>query len=1569
MWVLGPLYIAAVLAAAHGQRYFAMMPNEVRNDMDYRVDVTLLTPQNAMVTFEVSIMNSGMSGALWSSPSPSAFNITINGGQMTGNGAVKVPYSVPAGSKCKVQLRSIGLGKEIIETRDVDIVRPIPPIFIQTDKPIYQPKQIVRYRVLSANPDLKIKQEALQVIIKDAKDNTIMDKTADPTAADFNGLVQDSFELSDDPIKGVYTISASTSTSYTEATFEVKEYVLPKFEVTVSMKPSYGTYNNDLTVSGTVDAKYTYGKQVQGQLEIMAYYGGMEKTVQKKIEFSGSYDFNFGLYDLIVLPQYGGDASRFIPPYQPSGEVQIFAKVYEAHTNTEQNETAMYTVYAKDFKATPVDPIPLLFDGATAYSFELELTDPRGNALKETNWSQYTISYSVNYRRTVSSVAVTGQRQLITIDDADVNNIQVWYVRGREESIKADVVPVKYYSGSKTTLSVSMVESSNQDERCFKIGPAYMSGDKVYYQIINAFYPESVRPYTKPEGHCFTVTKDHAPASMVVAYKVVAYPDPDTKDVTKTEMLTASVIFETPWTSSNQVSMEVDGSSTVEPGDEVNLVVQAAASSWVCTSGLDKRVELLSENKNVVTMSKLIEAVENYRMFSRPKENPFPNPPWIRPMFVMEGERVFRKKRCLGCWGGNGNSIDPIKLLKEAGLLIVTDLSMYESTNTPPDYGDYRVFFMANAGGDMDENEEVDATDEKQGAGPIEAPKPAQTRKNFEETWLWEMERANSDGALMLTSKIPDSITSWTVNAFAFNAEKGIGVANPVTVTVFKEFFISMNLPYSIVRRENVTLQVLVFNYREARSDNNNGLLQAKVRLDNNNRDYQVLGPDTVELEIPSGQSGLAQYNVIVSEVVGEVTLLATATDNIDGTVDRVERKLRVKAEGREVVKSDNLKLSDITSGQTQTASFNMSKLFPQEDRAYFVEGSLRMYLKATGDIMGPFIENLEGHIRMPTGCGEQNIQTLTPSLFAGRYLNSIDRLDQESQAKIEKVCGFGYRKELIYKHSDGSYSAFGESSGLCGCMGGAAKKGSTWLTADVLKMFSLLKKEEFTYVAPEELKHMFDYMKTTVRENCDDQFFVELGELIHKEMMGGSESRIGFTAFCTMALLDYRATLPAGETRNDVDAVITMATDWILARKQRIYDTRNKLQAAVSAYVLAKACESSGNEKCKEAIHLLDASKTWDGPPVEGECMADKLIENPERSEVCTSVPEDPNRPYNCDQCCRMPCSDVKVCKSRGYSRHGSQDSGPSKTETAGYQVLAYLALHETSGFSTEDKNMYESMAEGLVNGLRREMGFDGLWHSTQDTAVALEALSSYAYMFPDGMANFRVEAKQGSTVVSAPIFITPSNYTVNGMEKLDIPAGVIPSTIDAQVSGSSGTAYVNLVAMYNLNSNITNKAIVITGGPMVTVNGETYIHTCVSANPNSNVGVSTMALVEVEMPTGSQVSSVDGGNDSKTSPIKVEIKEDSVVFYYESVTLEERCTKVLYNQVFEVQDPQPRSLTGIDYYQPDQNTKVFYTVSQKDIPCSDCPTTGASGIHMSASLLCALLALTLVAMRMQIF
>jgi len=72
-----------------------------------------------------------------------------------------------------------------------------------------------------------------------------------------------------------------------------------------------------------------------------------------------------------------------------------------------------------------------------------------------------------------------------------------------------------------------------------------------------------------------------------------------------------------------------------------------------------------------------------------------------------------------------------------------------------------------------------------------------------------------------------------------------------------------------------------------------------------------------------------------------------------------------------------------------------------------FLIASFFLFL-LTGDMMGPFIDNLEGKIRMPSGCGEQNIMSLTPSMFVAKYLKAINRYEQEVEAKVGKVCGFG---------------------------------------------------------------------------------------------------------------------------------------------------------------------------------------------------------------------------------------------------------------------------------------------------------------------------------------------------------------------------------------------------------------------------------------------------------------------------------------------------------------------------------------------------------------------------------
>jgi hypothetical protein len=56
------------------------------------------------------------------------------------------------------------------------------------------------------------------------------------------------------------------------------------------------------------------------------------------------------------------------------------------------------------------------------------------------------------------------------------------------------------------------------------------------------------------------------------------------------------------------------------------------------------------------------------------------------------------------------------------------------------------------------------------------------------------------------------------------------------------------------------------------------------------------------------------------------------------------------------------------------------------------------------GDLMGPSLTGLEGLLRLPTGCGEQNMVKFAPNIFIMQYLNSTRQLAGEIQ---DKAVGF----------------------------------------------------------------------------------------------------------------------------------------------------------------------------------------------------------------------------------------------------------------------------------------------------------------------------------------------------------------------------------------------------------------------------------------------------------------------------------------------------------------------------------------------------------------------------------
>lgn len=49
---------------------------------------------------------------------------------------------------------------------------------------------------------------------------------------------------------------------------------------------------------------------------------------------------------------------------------------------------------------------------------------------------------------------------------------------------------------------------------------------------------------------------------------------------------------------------------------------------------------------------------------------------------------------------------------------------------------------------------------------------------------------------------------------------------------------------------------------------------------------------------------------------------------------------------------------------------------------------------------MGPTISGLDSLLKMPTGCGEQNMLTLAPDVYVTDYLMSVNQLTSDIKAK-----------------------------------------------------------------------------------------------------------------------------------------------------------------------------------------------------------------------------------------------------------------------------------------------------------------------------------------------------------------------------------------------------------------------------------------------------------------------------------------------------------------------------------------------------------------------------------------
>ncbi len=230
-------------------------------------------------------------------------------------GSADVKFTVPdeAGTKRYLVIESHSAqGRDKVE-REITIARDY-KVLLSTDKPIYQPGQVIHIRVLALGSfDLAPASERpLELVITDAKGNKVFRREL---LTSVHGVASADFQLADEVNTGNYKIEAILGNTTSESTVVVKHYVLPKFKVTAT--PDRAFYLPGERVSGAVEAHYFFGKPVEhGEVVMTGYTFDVQLQEVFRIEgetnADGRYDFEFDLPDYLVAGGLEAQVATFI---------------------------------------------------------------------------------------------------------------------------------------------------------------------------------------------------------------------------------------------------------------------------------------------------------------------------------------------------------------------------------------------------------------------------------------------------------------------------------------------------------------------------------------------------------------------------------------------------------------------------------------------------------------------------------------------------------------------------------------------------------------------------------------------------------------------------------------------------------------------------------------------------------------------------------------------------------------------------------------------------------------------------------------------------------------------------------------------------------------------------------------------------------------------------------------------------------------------------------------------------------------------------------------------------------
>ncbi|XP_065137323.1 alpha-2-macroglobulin-like isoform X3 [Paramisgurnus dabryanus] len=1316
---------------------------------------------------------------------------------------------------------------KMTEERKVMFSHYDPLTFIQTDKPIYNPGQTLNFRIVTTDTNfVPLDQQYSTVVLEDSQNNRIGQWT---NISSTRWILQRSYNLNPEARQGTYTLKAHIGERLITHNFKVKKYVLPKFDITVNVPKEVSVSEEELTIE--VCGKYTYGQPVPGKswVNVCRHFRDVilkgtdrlcwNETTEMKETGCATHTVNTLQFLNMTLK------------HQLKESLNVAVKVIEEGTEITMEESKSISITYEIGQVTVLGP--KTFEHGSVIEGQIKVTDFKGTPIP--NKDVYLFERGRRSRNLLFNLTTDDNGlaafslNTSSLPESDLNlkaniNPDLRYQSHRTPYFSKEGVTIRLFQPSTPhtpTLSELSIQEIKDPLKCDAELPVtihyHFIGETIDNFNTDIVYMVLSRGVIVHHGYeKVEVKTSNGAASGTVSFKLSVKADltPGVQILAycvlpSDNVVAASEKFNTEKCFNNKVSLQFS-SATAVPGEANTIQLSAQPGSLCALSAVDKSVFILESGKRL-DADKIfdllpVQSVSHYPYKVEDEQECL----HVRPRRALETEGAY-------------------ETLKRVGLKMATNLAIQIPrclTFRGLNYHKYRDIVMYSY------NSRVTSS-LAQNASPMPRTPSVTVRTVFPETWIWQLAEVGDSGSTQVPVKVPDTITTWETDAFCLSS-KGLGLAPPAQLTVFQPFFLELSLPYSIIRGEIFELKATVFNYlskcimvKVTPAPSSDFTLKASSDDDQYSSCLCANGRKTFKWILTPSVLGV--LNITVS---AEAEQSQTVCDNEivsvpeRGRIDIVTRSLLVQAEGTEKTETHSWLLCP----KGNSLSEELDLTLPKD----VIEGSARSSVSVIGDILGRALQNLHGLLRMPYGCGEQNIAVLSPNIYILQYLENTKQL---TSAIRERATGFlkgGYQRQLNYRHRSGGYSTFGSG------------EENTWLTSFVLRSFG--KAQKYIYIDPHVIKSAKDWL---ISRRSTDGCFIQQGSLFNNRMKGGVNDKITMTAYITASLLELETPL--------TDPVVAQSLSCL---RSIIGNLKNTYSTALLAYTFSLANDTDTKQQLLKELENLAIS---------------------EGSQL-------------------------------HWSQSGSvDDSGSLSVEISSYVLLAVL----TSDSVTTVELGY---ANRIVSWLVKQQNAYGGFSSTQDTVVALQALSLYAT---------KVFSSDGFSTVTVQSAGDSHNFDVNQDNKLlyqEKKLTNVPGKYSIEVKGSTCVS-VQMALFYNIPTRSEDKTLTVEA----TLEADCKKSFAHPKNLNFTVTyngpqeTTNMVIVDIKL-----LSGFTADTTLTFGPLveRVDTKDDHILLYLKEVPKNLPMKYELQlKQILPVKNLKPAVIKVYDYYQTSDHSEAEYS------------------------------------------